>query len=251
MIKTVLIEDEFNALNTLSKLIQYTQKDIEIIATIDNVNDAIVFLKNNTPDLVFMDIELIGGTAFQILETLETINFKIIFTTAFDEFAIKAIKFDTVDYLLKPIDSDELSKCIERFRIGYEKEQHYLKVVDKVVELDKKEAQKTLLIKTTDEQHFLQVDEIIRCQSDGSYTTFHTKRKKIMSARNLKYYENILSEHTFVRIHQSHLINIKYIASVTTNTVVLIGGEKIPLASRKKSYLKQFLSQFQQIQNKK
>ena len=80
-----------------------------------------------------MDIELIGGTAFQILETLETINFKIIFTTAFDEFAIKAIKFDTVDYLLKPIDSDELSKCIERFRIGYEKEQHYLKVVDKVV----------------------------------------------------------------------------------------------------------------------
>ncbi|WBX77154.1 response regulator [Tenacibaculum ovolyticum] len=178
MIKTVLIEDEFNALNTLTKLIQYTQKDIEIIATIDNVNDAIVFLKNNTPDLVFMDIELIGGTAFQILETLETINFKIIFTTAFDEFAIKAIKFDTVDYLLKPIDSDELSKCIERFRIGYEKEQHYLKVVDKVVELDKKEAQKTLLIKTTDEQHFLQVDEIIRCQSDGSYTTFHTKRKK-------------------------------------------------------------------------
>ncbi|WP_405415235.1 LytR/AlgR family response regulator transcription factor [Maribacter sp. Asnod1-A12] len=242
MIKAVIIEDEFNALNTLDKLITYTQKDIEVIAKIDNVDEAISFLKVNNPDLVFLDIELIGGNAFQILESLKSIAFKIIFTTAYDEFAIKAIKFDTIDYLLKPIDSEELSSCIDRFRVGFKKEQVYKNAVEKVSELDEKEIQKTLLIKTADAQYFLQIADIVRCQSDGAYTTFHTTDKKIMSARNLKYYENILSEHTFVRVHQSHLVNIKYIKTVNVNnTVRLTNDETIPVATRKKSYLKQIL----------
>ena len=242
MIKAVIIEDEFNALNTLDKLITYTQKDIDVIAKIDNVEEAISFLKVNNPDLVFLDIELIGGNAFQILESLKSIAFKIIFTTAYDEFAIKAIKFDTIDYLLKPIDSEELSSCIDRFRIGFKKEQVYKNAVEKVSELDEKEIQKTLLIKTADAQYFLQIADIVRCQSDGAYTTFHTTDKKIMSARNLKYYENILSEHTFVRVHQSHLVNIKYIKTVNVNnTVRLTNDETIPVATRKKSYLKQIL----------
>ncbi|WP_036154034.1 LytR/AlgR family response regulator transcription factor [Maribacter forsetii] len=243
MIKAVIIEDEFNALNTLDKLITFTQKDINVIAKIDNVEEAISFLKDNTPDLVFLDIELIGGNAFQILESLKSIAFKIIFTTAYDEFAIKAIKFDTIDYLLKPIDSDELSVCIERFRVGFKKEQVYKNAVEKVSEFDEKEIQKTLLIKTADAQYFLQITDIVRCQSDGAYTTFHTTDKKIMSARNLKYYENILSEHTFVRVHQSHLVNIKYIKTVNVNnTVRLTNDETIPVATRKKSYLKQILN---------
>lgn len=242
MIKAVIIEDEFNALNTLDKLIKYTQKDIDVIAKIDNVEEAISFLKVNNPDLVFLDIELIGGNAFQILESLKSIAFKIIFTTAYDEFAIKAIKFDTIDYLLKPIDSEELSSCIDRFRVGFKKEQVYKNAVEKVSELDEKEIQKTLLIKTADAQYFLQIADIVRCQSDGAYTTFHTTDKKIMSARNLKYYENILSEHTFVRVHQSHLVNIKYIKTVNVNnTVRLTNDETIPVATRKKSYLKQIL----------
>jgi len=242
MIKAVIIEDEFNALNTLDKLIKYTQKDIEVIAKIDNVTDATAFLKSESPDLVFLDIELIGGNAFQILEALDGISFKIIFTTAYDEFAIKAIKFDTIDYLLKPIDSDELSECIDRFRVAFKKEQVYKSAIDKVTEIDKKETQKTLLIKTADAQYFLQIKDIIRCQSDGAYTIFHTADKKIMSARNLKYYENILSEHTFVRVHQSHLVNIKHIKSISSNnTIALINNEKIPVATRKKSYLKQIL----------
>lgn len=242
MIKAVIIEDEFNALNTLDKLIKYTQKDIEVVTKIDNVTDAISFLKEETPDLVFLDIELIGGNAFQILEALESISFKIIFTTAYDEFAIKAIKFDTIDYLLKPIDSEELSECIDRFRVGYKKEQVYKNALDKVSEINKKEIDKTLLIKTADAQYFLQTKDIVRCQSDGAYTIFYTVDKKIMSARNLKYYENILSEHTFVRIHQSHLVNIKYIRTINSNnTVYLTNGEVIPVATRKKSYLKQIL----------
>ncbi|WP_324027659.1 LytTR family DNA-binding domain-containing protein [Maribacter sp. BPC-D8] len=242
MIKAVIIEDEFNALKTLDKLIAYTQKDIEVIAKIDNVEEAISFLKDNTPDLVFLDIELIGGNAFQILESLNSIAFKIIFTTAYDEFAIKAIKFDTIDYLLKPIDSDELSECIDRFRVGFKKEQVYKNAVEKVSEINEKEIQKTLLIKTADAQYFLQITDIVRCQSDGAYTVFHTTDKKIMSARNLKYYENILSEHTFVRVHQSHLVNVKYIKTVNmNNTVRLTNDETIPVATRKKSYLKQIL----------
>ncbi|WP_396596151.1 LytR/AlgR family response regulator transcription factor [Dokdonia sp. R86516] len=242
MIKAVIIEDEFNALNTLDKLIRYTQKDIDVIAKIDNVPEAISFLKAESLDLVFLDIELIGGNAFQILEALDSIDFKIIFTTAYDEFAIKAIKFDTIDYLLKPIDSDELSECIDRFRVAYKKEQVYKNAVDKVSEINQKEIEKTLLIKTAEAQYFLQTKDIVRCQSDGAYTVFHTVDRTIMSARNLKYYENILSEHTFVRVHQSHLVNIKYIKTINANnTVHLTNGEEIPVATRKKSYLKQVL----------
>ncbi|MEP2278353.1 LytTR family DNA-binding domain-containing protein [Maribacter sp.] len=242
MIKAVIIEDEFNALNTLDKLITYTQKDIDVIAKIDNVEEATTFLKANNSDLVFLDIELIGGNAFQILESLNSIAFKIIFTTAYDEFAIKAIKFDTIDYLLKPIDSEELSACIDRFRVGFKKELVYKNAIEKVSEFDEKEIQKTLLIKTADAQYFLQIADIVRCQSDGAYTIFHTTDKKIMSARNLKYYENILSEHTFVRVHQSHLVNVKYIKAVNANnTVRLSNDETIPVATRKKSYLKQIL----------
>lgn len=242
MIKAVIIEDEFNAMNTLDKLIRYTQKDIEVIAKIDNVVEAIAFLKKHTPDLIFLDIDLIGGNAFQILEALDSIAFKIIFTTAYDEFAIKAIKFDTIDYLLKPIDSEELTACMDRFKEVFKKEQVYKNALDKVNEINDKEIQKTLLIKTADAQYFLGIKEIIRCQSDGSYTIFHTADRKIMSARNLKYYENILSEHTFVRVHQSHLVNVKYIKTINANnTVCLTNNEKIPVATRKKSYLKQLL----------
>ncbi|MDO6490993.1 MULTISPECIES: LytR/AlgR family response regulator transcription factor [unclassified Cellulophaga] len=242
MIKVVIVEDEFNAQNTLSKLLKYTQKDIDVIATIDTVNDAILFLNENTPDLVFLDIELIGGNAFTILDALDKISFRIIFTTAYDDFAIQAIRVDAIDYLLKPIDSDELTACIDRFRTLYKQDKKVLSLEMKIQDLETKDEHKNLLIKTTQEQHILPLNDIIRCQSDGSYTIFYTADKKIMSARNLKYYENILSEQIFVRVHQSHLININYIESIVLNNILLKDGEKIPLASRKKSYLKQFLA---------
>lgn len=242
MIQVVIIEDEFNAQNTLSKLLEYTQKDIEIIAKIDSVDKAIQFLKTHTPDLVFMDIELIGGNAFSILDALKNISFKIIFTTAYDDFAIQAIRVDAVDYLLKPIDSDELTACVDRFRVAYKQDKKLKNLEKKVEAFEAKEEQKNLLIKTTQEQHILPLNDIIRCQSDGSYTIFYTSDKKIMSARNLKYYENILSDQIFVRVHQSHLVNINYIESIILSNILLKDGEKIPLASRKKSYLKQFLA---------
>ena len=242
MIQVVIIEDEFNAQNTLSKLLEYTQKDIEIIAKIDSVDKAIQFLKTHTPDLVFMDIELIGGNAFSILDALKNISFKIIFTTAYDDFAIQAIRVDAVDYLLKPIDSDELTACIDRFRVTHKRNKRLKTLEKKVEDFEAKEEQKNLLIKTTQEQHILPLNDIIRCQSDGSYTIFYTADKKIMSARNLKYYENILSDQIFVRVHQSHLVNINYIESIILSNILLKDGEKIPLASRKKSYLKQFLA---------
>ena len=243
MIKIAIIEDEFNALNTLSKLIQYTQKGVEIVAKIDNVNDAITFLKNNTVDLVFLDIELIGGNAFTILEALKSINFSIIFTTAYSEFAIKAIRVDAIDYLLKPIDSDDLTASMTRFRASHKKEEQYNTLLNEIEGKEEDNAiKKTLLIKTTQEQHILVIDDIIRCQSDGSYTTFYTKNKKIMSARNLKYYESMLSDADFVRVHQSHLINIKYIDAIIVNDIVLKDGDKVPVSSRKKSYLKRFLA---------
>jgi two-component system LytT family response regulator len=242
MIKTVIIEDEYNALNTLAKLLQYTQKEVTIVAEIGTVNDAILFLKSNDVDLVFLDIELIGGNAFSILDALDKVSFKIIFTTAYTDFAIKAIRVEAIDYLLKPIDSEELTAAVDRFKTSFQKGKAYDSLLTKAVNNDMHEAKKILLIKTTQEQHVLVIDDIIRCQSDGSYTTFYTADKKIMSARNLKYYESMLNDTAFIRVHQSHLINSNYIDTMALNTIVLKDGEKVPVSSRKKSAIKQFLS---------
>ena len=244
MIKSIIVEDEFNAQNSLAKLIRYTHKDIQVMAMVDNVEDAISKIKEIEPQLVFLDIELSGGNAFQILEALESISFKIIFTTAYDEFAIKSIKFNTLDYLLKPIDSEELDSCLKKFKETYKQELAYKDAVQKLTQFDKKQQQQTLLIKTTDQQYILDIKDIIRCQADGSYTTFFTASGSngIMSARNLKYYENLLSAHSFVRVHQSHLVNLQYIESINSRNVIrLTNGQEVPLATRKKTYIKQFL----------
>ncbi|ETN95911.1 LytR/AlgR family response regulator transcription factor [Zhouia amylolytica] len=244
MIKAVIVEDEFNAMNSLEKLIKYTQKEISVVAKIDNVSEAIEQLPVIKPSLVFLDIELLGGSAFDILDAIDTTDFKIVFTTAYDEFAIKAIKFDTVDYLLKPIDADELSECLKRFREVYNKEKKYKEAVEKISEIDRKQQQSTLLLKTTDQQFLLKIDDIIRCQSDGSYTIFYTDEHKIMCSRNLKYYEGLLSAHAFIRVHQSHLINSRYIESVSNSSSLrLKDGTEIPIATRKRALLKQFLAE--------
>lgn len=133
---------------------------------------------------------------------------------------------------------------MKKFKETYKQELAYKDAVQKLTQFDKKQQQQTLLIKTTDQQYILDIKDIIRCQADGSYTTFFTASGSngIMSARNLKYYENLLSAHSFVRVHQSHLVNLQYIESINSRNVIrLTNGQEVPLATRKKTYIKQFL----------
>ena len=242
MIRAVIIEDEFNALNTLKKLVKLIPIDITLVGESDNVDDAILLLQNTKPELVFLDIELVGGYAFNILEVFKDYPFKVIFTTAYEQFAIRAVKFDAFDYLLKPIDLDELETCLFKVRDTLRKEEKINEALDYVRDNNPNKEEEKLLIKTTDKQHIININDIIHCQSDGSYTTIYTTEKQILTSRNLKYYENILNSHLFFRVHQSHLVNLKFIKSINSNNLLTLSeGSLVPVSIRKKTQLKELL----------
>lgn len=242
MIRAVIIEDEFNALNTLKQLIGLISIDINIVGESDNVDEAILLITNTKPELIFLDIELIGGNAFTVLEACKDYNYKVVFTTAYDYFAIKAFKFDAFDYLLKPIDPDELETCLFKLNDTLNKEKEINKALGTIRERKLKKEEEKLLIKTTNDQHIINICDIIHCQSDGSYTTIYTANKQILTSRNLKYYENILNSHLFFRIHQSHLVNLKFIKSINSKNILTLNeGTQVPVSIRKKNQLKELL----------
>jgi two-component system LytT family response regulator len=244
MIRTVIIEDEFNALGTLKKLIDIISNNIIVVGESDNVDDAILLIQDIKPDLVFLDIELIGGNAFQVLDRCTDCNFKVIFTTAYEQFAIRAFKFDTFDYLLKPIDLEELETCLSKLEKMLAHEKKMSEALDYIKETEFENADEKLLVKTVDNQFIVSINDIIRCQSDGSYTMIYTTDMQILTSRNLKYYEGILHSHIFVRVHQSHLVNLKYVKSIkSSHLLTLTDSSEVPVSTRKKAFLKELLKQ--------
>ena len=240
MIKAIIVDDELGARESLSKMIEKNCKQIEIVAKVDSLLAAFEAITNKEPDLVFLDIEMPNGNAFDLLEKFKTINFNIIFTTAYDHYAIKAIKFSAVDYLLKPIDPEELIQAVKRFeeRIG------------KNASLDKQF--KTLLSNVRPENKlkkvgipdgdgliFINLSDIIRCDSDGNYTFFIlTNGKKIIASRTLGEYEQMFAEDNFFRIHRSHLINLEHVKKYIKGEggyVVMSDNSQVEVSRRNKN----------------
>lgn len=233
MIKTIIIEDEVNVRNALRKMLTILEPSINVIAETGYVNDAVKLIKTKKPDLVFLDIELEDGTGFDVLKQLEG-NFSIIFTTAYNQYAINAFKFSAIDYLLKPLDPTELQAAISRAKQRIKNEKEYKELLNSLLNnIEKKE--KKIVLKTT-EQHFVfYVKEIIRLEADGAYTIFVTKKQKIIISRNIKYYQDILGD-DFIRCHQSHLVNSKHILGIDKKGLLqLSNNELIVVSTRKKS----------------
>jgi two-component system LytT family response regulator len=240
MIKAIIVDDELGARESLSKMIEKNCKQIEVVAKVDSMLAAFEAITNKEPDLVFLDIEMPNGNAFDLLEKFKTINFNIIFTTAYDHYAIKAIKFSAVDYILKPIDPEELVIAVKRFeeRIG------------KSTSLDKQF--KTLLSNVRPENKlkkvgipdgdgliFINLSDIIRCDSDGNYTFFIlTTGKKIIASRTLGEYEQMFAEDNFFRIHRSHLINLEHVKKYIKGEggyVVMSDNSQVEVSRRNKT----------------
>ena len=217
----LIVEDEKQARESLKQLIQLVSPKTTLAFETGRVEEAIRLLKDNTVDLVFLDIELEDGIGFDVLEALPNPSFHVIFTTAFDNNAVEAFRYNAMDYLLKPINPYELQQAIQRVEKQRELEQQ-IKNVDKKI-----------LIKTTDS--FIRVfpSDIIRLKADGSYTYFITKNNRFIVSKNLRYYHNLLGNQ-FLRVHQSHLVHQDFIVSLNGSTLVLSNGDKIPVASRRK-----------------
>ena len=248
MIKAIIIDDEKNAREAISEIIKIYSSNVSIVAEAENVKYGIEAIHAHRPQLVFLDIDMPDGTGFDLLKKIGDISFKIIFVTAYEEYAVKAFRYSALDYLLKPVDPDELIKSIASAEESINKENigKQLETYFSAASNANRKPQK-IVLKTTDDIFVIDISDIIRCESDGNYTTVHLNdTKKIMVARTLKEYEDLLSIHGFIRPHQSHLININYFDRFHKSDggyVILKDKSEIPVSSRKKEQLLKMLEQ--------
>jgi two-component system LytT family response regulator len=239
MYKAVIIEDIENARIALAHDLQQYCPQIQIIAEADSVKTGIAVLLEKKPDVVFLDIELGDGLGFDILEVISNIDFQVIFTTGLDSYGIKAIKFSALDYLLKPIDPDELVKAVNKL----EKSAPKKSIQDNIHLLlenlkDIRPANKRIALNSAEKVHMVNISDIIRCESQGSYTIFYLiNKEQIVVTRNLKEYENLLEEYSFIRVHHSHLINFAYLKEYVKKDggyAIMSDNTQVPVSFRKR-----------------
>ncbi len=248
--KIIIIDDEAFARQCIKTILNKKFPEIEVVGEAESIKDAIKIIKEKTPDLVFLDIDLTDGTGFELLHQFDEINFKIIFVTAHNEFAIKAIKFSALDYLLKPVDSAELENAINKAEKELNKHNEKEKVNTFIHNLSSNDNKK-IVVNTADKIHILNIEDIIHCESKSNYTIlFLNNGTDIIVSKSIKSYSTLLEEYGFVRVHRSHLINIKYIEFFDKRGdgfILLNNKTKIPVSSRNKQSLLDTLSQFQSI----
>lgn len=239
MIRSIIIEDEKKSRETLVRLIRRYCNDVEIVEAADGYKTGLEAINKHHPHVIFLDIQMPDGSGFKLLENLKEINFEIIFTTAYDQYAIKAIKYSALDYLLKPIVPDELINAVEKVKARKQNRD-----VNKNIDLLLNNVQRPneipdkIALSTAEKIHIVEVNKIIRCESDNYYTRFFfTDGKKLLISKTLKEHEELLSEHNFIRPHKSHLINLRYIKSFNRNEgghIQMSDGSLIPVSRRKR-----------------
>lgn len=237
MIKAVIIDDEPAMQEVNSSLLAEYFPDIKLAGTANSIQSGIDLIGTQNPDLVLLDIELTDGTGFQLLQKLQPYNFKVVFITGFDSFAIKAIKFSALDYILKPVNETEFRQAIQRAVELIEKNENSQPQVDVLMDSFKREMQtKKLVLRTSDSLHIIDVRDICFCKSDNSYTTFYFKEnEKIIVSKSLKDYEGLLTEYGFYRAHQSFLVNLNHIKKVDKSDggfIIMKNKKEIPVSLR-------------------
>ncbi len=237
--KVLIVEDEIDARKVLQYLINELFPSLQIVGQTGSVSEAKQLILTSHPDLVFLDVQLEDGTGFDLLNDCSALGFQVIFTTAYSNFALNAIKYSAIDYILKPVNPDELKRAVEKVIKIKEKEVEYemLKTVVK-----KQQNTAKISINTAEQTYMLPIDDIIRLEADGAYTTIITRDKRVVASKNIKYFENILPANLFVRPHQSHLVNKSFIAEINRRgKLLLLNNEEVPISFRKKSMIRNLL----------
>lgn len=235
--KLLIIDDENRTRDFVKKIIDSFQLDIEVFTDGENVETGIEAINRINPDIVLLDIQMPDGTGFDVLNSIETKNFEVIFITAYQEYAIKAIKFSALDYILKPIDSEELHSSIITAMDALEfrrEDDQYLALENNIQATNRRK----LVLKTQESVFVVDLSEIVRCEADKNYTFFFLNSgKKILVSRTLKDFETMLNGYGFFRIQQSHLINLEYLDrydKTQGGAIIMKDGVSVPLSSAKK-----------------
>lgn len=240
MVHIIIIDDEPSAIKSMVWEIEHFCKEVSIVGTFTSAAIAADFLKKNQVDCVFLDIEMPDIDGFQFLELFPNRNFAVVVTTAYDQYAIKAIKENALDYMLKPIDSDDLIECIDKLN-KYKNEISTNDKLEKTLENflnSNKISHKKISINCDGKLIFLNPEDIVYCESDGNYATIYLENKeKIVVTQKLKFMEDKLSDSYFFRIHNSYLINLNKVKEFhkTDEYVVLSNNIKIPVSRNKKA----------------
>ena len=244
MIKAVIIDDDPEMRRQNRQLLNDYFPDITVVGEADAVDSAVSVLQRENPDLVLLDIEIKGGTGFHVLQKLQHYTFKLIFVTAFDHFAIRAIKFSAMDYILKPINETEFRQAVQRATdaLASDKKEQTLLQNDYLLESYKKESQiGKIVLRTADALHVVDFNNIVYCRSDNSYTSFYLNSgEEIVVSKGLKEYIDLLKDYGFFRPHQSYLVNLNYVTKVEKadgGFVILKNGKEIPVSLRQKKKL--------------
>jgi two-component system, LytTR family, response regulator len=245
--KAIIIDDEQKGRNLLNEVVKRYCPDLEIGGLAQNAAEGIALIRSYQPDFVFLDIQMPEVNGFQMLELLNEISFDIVFVTAYNDYAVKAYKYAAFDYLLKPVDPEELQDTVRRLR---EKQKNLnlqgrldllMKTLEKPHQLPSK-----ITIHSTDGITILNISEIVYLEADGPYSIFYLEKgHKIVSSHNLKEYEEILEPHRFFRTHHSYLVNLNHIRKYVRSDayVLLSNGQHVDVSKRRKDEFLQVLGQ--------
>lgn len=242
MIKAMIVDDKTAAIELLRWIIKEKCPDISSVVSAISVSEALPLIENFKPDLVFLDIQMPQQSGFDLLSAIKKWNFEVVFTTAYNEFAIQAIRFSALDYLLKPVQADELVKAVERFKVkriyapaGEELYRNFLQNVSA--------RQKRLALPGVNDIKYVELEDIIRLQAERNYTRFFfADGKEFLSAKTLKEYEEMLNDAGFVRVHRTHLVNTRFIKAYEREGILLLKDDsEVEVSRRKKEQLVKYL----------
>ncbi|WP_295795891.1 LytTR family DNA-binding domain-containing protein [Mucilaginibacter sp.] len=240
MIRAVVIDDEKNNIENIERLLKEHELPVVIVGSATNADEGVGLITATLPDLLFLDIQMPDKNGFEVLKALPHYQFEVVFVTAFDNYGIQAVKFSAIDYLLKPINPEELKECVSKVKAKLNKMKANLQLenlMDFIKDKDAKREHK-LALASTKEIRFVHTGDIIRCESSNAYTQFFlSDGNSILVSKPIFEYDELLTGYDFIRCHQSHLVNIKYIKSLVkedSGYLLMNDDTHIPISRNKK-----------------
>ncbi|MDD5507873.1 MAG: LytTR family DNA-binding domain-containing protein [Bacteroidales bacterium] len=247
MLRAVIVEDEKKSQDALTAMLSRYCQQVDIVGIADGVESGLKMIPKLQPDLLFLDIQMPDGSGFKLLELLGDRTFQVIFVTAFDQYAIKAIRYSALDYLLKPIIPDELIRAVEKAEKKKRSDQmnENIRVLLENIRSSVEKPAK-IVLSTTEQMYVVDIDTIIRCESDNYYTRFYFNTgKTLLVSKTLKEFEELLKDHDFIRPHKSHLVNPGFIRGYQRQEggqILMTDGSTIPVSRRKREQVLRMIS---------
>lgn len=248
VMNVIIVDDEIAVRNSITRILNDNFPDIVIASTAGTIAEAYAAITSINPDLLFLDVELPDGLGFELLQKINPVNFKVIFITGHQEYALDAIKVSALDYILKPFGTEELRQAVEKAREAINQRDEQIKLETLAENIRGRKSLKRIILHTADHLHVVPINEIIRAEADSNYTMFWlTGERHILVSRTIKEFNELLSASGMVRVHQSHLVNLEYIDRFVKRDggyILLKDNTMIPVSQNLKKQVLQAINNF-------